>query len=174
MRFFFRSLPMLGAMTLLFAWLTQQFLYERWNGRLSAIATAESVFYTYQSNNALFNALFELTPESKQGRLRDLQQANYRDGLAALQKQVPEDKRRSVGARTAELEKRYSSLGALAPIQAELTSIQEFFQEAKERTAQEKAFWQKTFWGLYVLGSLLVLVGNIYKEWPARKEKASA
>jgi hypothetical protein len=120
------------------------------------------------------NALFELTPESNQGRLRELQQANYRYGLAALQKQVPEDKRQSIGTRTKELEKQYSSLGALAPVQAEITSIQEFFRAAKEHTAQEKAFWQRTFWGLYVLGSLLVLVGNVYKEWPVRKDKTSA
>jgi hypothetical protein len=40
----------------------------------------------------VFSALFELTPESHEGTLRELQQANYRDGLATLQKQVPEEK----------------------------------------------------------------------------------
>jgi hypothetical protein len=122
----------------------------------------------------LFSALFALTPESKQGRLRELQQANHRYGLAALQNQVPEEKRQSVGTRTKELEKQYSSLGALAPIQAEITRIQEFSRAVKEQTAPKKTLWQKTFWGLYVLGSLLVLGGNVYKEWPGSKDKTSA
>jgi hypothetical protein len=119
----------------------------------------------------LFSALFALTPESKQGRLRELQQANYCYGLAALQKQVPEEKRQSIGARTKELEKQYSSLGALAPIQAEITRIQEFSRAVKEQTAQKKTLWQKTFWGLYVLGSLLVLGGNVYMAGQQEQDK---
>ena len=52
-----RVLAVAGPLLLLLAWLTQQFLFDRWNGALNRLNSAEAVWDVYRSTHYLFNAI---------------------------------------------------------------------------------------------------------------------
>jgi len=68
-------------------WLYQQIEVEQNASELRRIASARSVYQTYQSNNALFNATNEILGQNERAseRLRNYQIYNYELGLAALE-----------------------------------------------------------------------------------------
>ena len=54
-----KIIPLFGSVILFLAWVFQQTLLGNANSELQRIYSAQSVFQTYQSNNALFNAILE-------------------------------------------------------------------------------------------------------------------
>ena len=58
---FLKVVPVVGSIILFLAWVFQQTLLGDANSTLQKINSAQSVFQTYQSNNALFNAILEST-----------------------------------------------------------------------------------------------------------------
>jgi len=62
--FFLREfLPVIGAVVLFGAWTLQQSIIEAQDRRSRDLANAVAVYQTYQSNNAIFNAILETSPD---------------------------------------------------------------------------------------------------------------
>jgi hypothetical protein len=165
----------LAAVLLLFSWLSQQFLFERWNGRLADLRAALGTYQTYQSNNALFNALRPLTPIEQRDGLWQLQSQNYRSGLTALRQALATERepelRKAIEQRTAEYMQSLAGrpeLGGrtneVASVQAQLEVLQEELQREEQDIERKKTLSQRVLWAFYILGSLLVLVAGLLHE----------
>jgi hypothetical protein len=154
-----------GALLLLCAWLTQQFLNDKWNSRLVRLAAARAAFQAYQSNNALFNAFVTIAPNGKEDDVRKLQMQNYRFGLQELREALPEGRLRSLDSRIKERAKERSGYAdpEMALMQGELEVIQEDAVAEALAIRQAKSNSQMLFSGLYICGSLLALVGTVFK-----------
>src|SRR5262249_13770868 len=76
-----------GAVLLLASWAFQQTLLDQANGEMQAIANAEGVYQTYQSNNALFNAGNEVLVGNAAAaqQVRRVQVYNYELGLRPVE-----------------------------------------------------------------------------------------
>lgn len=165
-----------GSVLLLSSFLTQQFIFEKWNGRLLQIKEADASFLAYQSNNHIFNAIFEIVPEAQKNRLRQLQLMNYQTALEQLwQELTPESKvslaaqgvRRIgisaiVNARTSDQIKDMN-----ATVQTQINFLISEFRSEQTKIEQKKQQAQLVFSALYIVGSLLLIIGNLA---PAQKE----
>lgn len=90
-------LPVCGTVGLLGLWLFQQTGIEQRADELRKIAAARSVFQTYQSNNAIFNAVSEVaSTETAKDQLRVYQVYNYELGLAAIENALPANQKRGI------------------------------------------------------------------------------
>ena len=80
-------IPVIGAVILFASWVVQQTLLEGANSRLQQIYVAENSFQTYQSNNALFNAISKLSGGGGdvQNYIRTVQIYNYQLGLRGME-----------------------------------------------------------------------------------------
>jgi hypothetical protein len=79
-------LTVLGPIAILGLWFYQQVAIEQRSSELRRIASAHDVFQTYQSNNALFNAINEMVgTETAQAQVRRFQVYNYELGLRAIE-----------------------------------------------------------------------------------------
>jgi hypothetical protein len=79
----------LATVLLLGLWLYQQTEVERRSRDLQKLTSARAVYQTYQSNNAIFNAVNEVAAESKSERIRQFQIYNYELGLRAIEDALP-------------------------------------------------------------------------------------
>ncbi|HEY2356851.1 MAG TPA: hypothetical protein VGH86_05335 [Phenylobacterium sp.] len=87
-------LPVFGTVGLLGLWLFQQTGIEHRAGELRQIATARAVFQTYQSTNAIFNAIGEAAQRpALQDSIRVSQIYNYELGLRAIEDVLPAARR---------------------------------------------------------------------------------
>jgi hypothetical protein len=83
-------LPVLGMVGLLGLWLYQQTGIESRASELRKIAAARAVYQTYQSHNAVFNAINEVVASPKaSSNLRNYQTYNYELGLNAIEQILP-------------------------------------------------------------------------------------
>jgi hypothetical protein len=90
-------LPVCGTVGLLGLWLFQQVGIEQRAGELRKIASARTDYQTYQSHNAVFNAVNEVVPNSGASeRVRIFQTYNYELGLAAIEKVLPTDLKKDI------------------------------------------------------------------------------
>ena len=73
-------------------WLYQQTEVERRSGELRKLASARSVYQTYQSHNAIFNAINEVVGDNKKAsrQLRIYQIYNYELGLKSIEAALSE------------------------------------------------------------------------------------
>jgi len=159
----FALIPVIGAVILFAAWVVQQTLLERANSSLQQIYAAENTFQTYQSNNALFNAIARL-PDAGAGTqdyIRTVQIYNYELGLRDMEALLGDSERQGIpGSVNA-----YSGMPPLDQkmeiVQERLTKIQGAVANQKERIAVRKASLNRKFFVLYALGSIVVLVGSV-------------
>ena len=156
-------IPVMGAIVLFASWVVQQTLLERANSRLQQIYAAENSFQTYQSNNALFNAVAKLSGDGHdaQDYIRTVQIYNYELGLRPMEALLTVSDRQGIpGAVNA-----YSGTPSLdekmAIVQERLTKIQEAVGRQKERIAAAKASLNRLFFALYAFGSIVVLAGSV-------------
>jgi hypothetical protein len=161
-------LTAVGALLLFLAWAAQQFLYEKWKGRLEEISEAHHTYETYQSNNALFNALIEVIPPEKHSMVWELQLRNYRLGLRSLRESLSGEQEKQLDSKIEERTQRYrgqfppDSVGSdFATVQAELEIIQIEHNHERESIAVQKATAQRIFWALYAIGSVAVIIGQV-------------
>lgn len=159
----FALIPVIGAVILFAAWIMQQTLLERANSSLQQIYAAENVFQTYQSNNALFNAIAKLPDAGAetQDYIRIVQIYNYELGLRDMEALLSGSERRDIpGSVNA-----YSGVPPLDQkmkiVQERLTKIQGAIARQKERIAERKASLSRVFFVLYALGSIVVLLGSV-------------
>jgi hypothetical protein len=152
-----------GAVLLFLSWAFQQSLVERVSRDVQAISNAQSVYQTYQSNNALFNGLYETLKGNEDGRerLRELQTYNYELGLKPLEELLDEEQRHGIppaAPRATSWEE------AMPIIQDRLEKIQVRLSEKKKRLEGNKDRLNWIFLALYGFGSVAILIASSLKE----------
>lgn len=157
-------IPVVGAVVLFASWVVQQTLLEDANSRLQEIYAAESSFQTYQSNNAVFNAITKLSGDQSDTHdyIRTVQVYNYELGLRPMEALLDPWERGAIpGAVNA-----YSGVppidDKLTIVQERLTKIQGAIAAQKERIAARKTSLNRLFFTLYALGSIAILLGSVF------------
>jgi len=94
-------LPVLGMVGLLGLWSFQQVGIEERTSELRKLASARANYETYQSTNALFNAITETVVKNKTivDRIRIFQLYNYELGLQKIEVSLPQSDRGEIPAR---------------------------------------------------------------------------
>jgi hypothetical protein len=156
-------LTVIGPVGVLGLWLYQQTEIDRNSSELRKIASARSIYQTYQSHNAVFNGLNELVGPTKPAEgLRNFQIYNYELGLAALENVLSPADRKGIPDRT----DAYSSESfdeKLRQTQQRLKLLQVKVNEkeasvrASADAAQNRYFW------IFVGLSLLSIAGAVGK-----------
>jgi hypothetical protein len=158
------SIAVLGSLILFLSWVFQQTLLEDANSTLQDINAAESVYQTYQSNNALFNAILETTSTSEHvdETVRRYQIYDYELGLrdmeALLSKEARKDIPNASPSDAYDYSRDYDSLQAVT--QERLGKIQEALLKKENEIVQRKQALNRTCLLIYAVGSLTVLVGS--------------
>lgn len=170
---------LLGSLLLLSSFLSQQFVFEEWNARSARIREANADFTAYQSNNAIFNAIFEIAREDRKDKVRQLQLINYQWALRYLWEEVTPDTKATLAAKGV----RQIGTGAMlttptadnieqwsTDVQAQIDSVQGEFRDEQKRIEQNKRKANLVFSALYIVGSVLVVIGNLVS---TRKDRIS-
>lgn len=154
-----------GAVLLFASWAFQQTLLDQANGEMQAISNAQSVYQTYQSNNALFNAVGEtLGGDARaQQRVRQFQIYSYELGLRPMESLLDPEQRQDLPDPVDVYSGDFEFEQALATTQDRLEKIQARLFEKKDRIQDRKTRLKWVFLTLYGLGSLAVLIANSLK-----------
>ena len=145
-------------------WLYQQIEVEQNASELRRIASARSVYQTYQSNNALFNATNEILGQNERAseRLRNYQIYNYELGLAALEQVLSPDEKEGIPERT-------DALGGfpfqtkMKNVQTRLELLQTRLNEKEAAIRQAAGAAQKTYFWIFVALACLSIFGAVGK-----------
>jgi len=164
-------LPALATVLLLGLWLYQQTEVEKRSRHLQKLAAARDMYLTYQSHNAVFNAINELADEAKSERVRQFQVYNYELGLRALEDTLPESDRRDVP----EAPDAYSPASFASKMertQTRLEMLQDKLTARESSVAAAARRAKTTYVWLYVALSVVAIVGTVCKLvvkflWPA-------
>lgn len=157
-------LTVLGPIGVLGLWLYQQTAVEERANELRRLSGAKAVFQTYQSNNALFNAINEVVGKdaAETARIRSFQIYNYELGLAAIEGVLsPEDK--------GGIPPRVDAYGdgdvaaKMQQIQTRLSALQTALERRQAAIGQEAAATRKTYFAMYILLALLSIGGAMLK-----------
>jgi hypothetical protein len=143
-----------GAIVLFSAWVFQQSVVETANRLSRRIDAAENVFITYQSNNALFNAILATTDHQPPtvGDVRRFQAYNYLLGLKRL----------------ADI----TGVPLIIDPQAPSPKVDEWHGEIERRKLEmreninrRRELYNTIFVRVYGLGSLVILIVNVLSGW---------
>jgi hypothetical protein len=157
-------LPVLGTIGLLGLWLYQQTAIESRSDELRKLASARTVYQTYQSNNALFNVINELIEiPSKAARLREFQLYNYELGLSAIQKVLPETD-------TSDIPPAPNAYGSAEDFEAKMKQTQTRLEILQDRLQKRQehiqdvadAYKQTSLW-CYIGLSVMTILGAVCK-----------
>jgi hypothetical protein len=158
---FIKVMPIFGSVIIFVSWGVQQTLLDEANSTLQEISNAWSVFQTYQSNNALFNAL--KNPNNRES-IEILQIYNYEFGLRGLEDLLDDEDRATIPPpvnpfdSTADdaTRRRITSI-----VQERTVKIQEKVFQKQEEANQHKEMLNNIFLLMYAIGSLIVLTGGL-------------
>lgn len=157
-------LPVFGTIGLLGLWMFQQTGIEERSSELRNLAAARTVYQTYQSNNALFNALVAPFQKDKEveNQIRLFQIYNYELGLGAIEQALPPTEKRDIPPA------RSAYVGS--SIQTKINLVQERLEKLQGRlTEREKAVRleagtaKKIYLWLYLGLSLMMIAGAVLK-----------
>jgi hypothetical protein len=156
-------LPVCGTVGLLGLWLFQQVGIDQRAAKLRKIAAARSIYQTYQSNNAVFNAIGEVaTKDTAKDRLRTFQTYNYELGLAAIEDALPAEERRGIPlARSAYDGTPIDDKVALTQRRLELLQSRLADYEKSVRDAADRD--RRMYFVLYLIISAVSLAGALLK-----------
>jgi hypothetical protein len=172
----------LGSLLLLSSFLSQQFVFEKWNARSARIREANTDFMTYQSQNAVFNALYEIAREDRRERIRQLQLNNYQWALQYLWAEIGADAKAALAKKGVHQKAALAMPSAptpdtimqrIAEVQAQIGSLQGEFRAEQNRIDQNKLRANLLFAALYIAGSALVIIGNLVPNPKDRSSQAS-
>jgi hypothetical protein len=156
-------LPVGGTIGLLGLWLFQQTGIEQRASEMRRIDAARNVYQTYQSHNAVFNAIGEVTTNAAaQNRLRVFQIYNYELGLAALENALPADERADVPA----AQNAYDGTpidDKMALTQQRLELLQDRLAKREQSVRDAAAADKRMYFVLYLVISALSLTGALLK-----------
>lgn len=152
-------------MGLLGLWLYQQTQLERRSGELRKLATARSIFQTYQSNNALFNAINEVLANDKKAsdQLRVFQVYNYELGLAAIENALADHDKEGIPQATSAYDPTEDVQSKMDRTQKRLGTLQETLAEQEQSiSSAADAARRRYLWGFIGL-SLISIGGAVFK-----------
>jgi hypothetical protein len=152
-----------GAVTLFGAWTFQQTLLNSANERLQGISSAEVRFETYQSNNALFNAIAAEAVPNAQSEIRRFQTISYELGLEHLAKPLSPEEKAHLPAAPRPYDGDWNFEAAMTKTQRRIEAIQAALQSRRQEVAESSSIANRVFFVLYAAGSLLILAVNIGK-----------
>jgi hypothetical protein len=158
-------ISIIGAVTLFGAWAYQQTLLNEANGRLQAINSAELRFETYQSHNALYNALFATAPTNVQSEIRRFQVINYSMALSHLEKPLSPEEQAHLPPAPRPFDGDWNVTTAVPQMQKRIEAVQTTLHNRKQEVAASSATANRVFLIWYAVGSLLILavgVGRIF------------
>ena len=158
-------LPVLGTVGLLGLWLYQQVGIERRSSELQKLSAAHSIYQTYQSNNALFNALNELMGKDKRAseRLREFQIYNYELGLQAIEQVLPDSTRSKIPAAPDAYDSNVGYETKMDQTQARLERLQGALSARQEVIRRAAADAKGLYLKLYIAISLTAILGSALK-----------
>jgi peptidoglycan hydrolase CwlO-like protein len=157
-------IPVLGSLILFLSWVFQQTLLEDANSTLQKIYNARTVYQTYQSNNAMFNAIIETVEndrESVEEKIRKFQIYNYELGLRDMEALLNDEARADIPEAPHAYSTTQSADVMLNTTQDRLTKIQVRLAAKENEIVSRKSTLNKMFLGLYAVGSTAVLVGSV-------------
>jgi hypothetical protein len=159
-------LPVIGTIGLLGLWLYQQKQIEKFTNELRKINSARNVYQTYQSNNAIFNAMKELAPLKKNATdtIFSYQIYNYELGLADIEKVLSKTERRGLPhGKTDQSDIMGNPQKAFELTQKRLEILYDKLDQ-KEKTIQlasEKS--KKRYFWAYIFLSTISIIGAVFK-----------
>lgn len=162
-KIFIDIVPVLGSLVLFLSWVFQQTLLEDANSTLQKIYNARSVYQTYQSNNAVFNAISETIEDDQESveQIRRFQIYNYELGLKDMELLLDDQTRTDVPEAPYAYSTTQSVDVMLNTTQDRLGKIQVKLADREDEIVSRKSTLNKIFLGLYTVGSVTVLVGSI-------------
>jgi hypothetical protein len=154
-----------GAVLLFVSWAFQQTLLDKANGRAQALSNAQAIYQTYQSNNALFNAVVATLAgnESAQREIRRYQISNYALGLQPMENLLEPSDRTNLPGPVDVFSGDFDYARAIETTQTRLEAIQNGIRDEKNQIEGRKARLRWVFLTLYGLGTLVVLLANSIK-----------
>ena len=158
-------LPVVGTVALLGLWFYQQTEVERRVGELQRLASARAVYQTYQSNNALFNAINEMSGKNEKAseQIRVYQMYNYELGLEAIEEALPAPDKAGIPPRTWAYDSSVNLQTKMDQVQERLGKLQDKLTE-REKTIRYAANTAKRAYLLIYVGiSLFTIMGAICK-----------
>ena len=150
-----------GAVTLFGAWAFQQTLLSEANGRLQGVTSAELRFETYQSHNALFNALVAMAPANAQPEIRRFQVINYEMALGHLEKPLTPEEQARLPPAPRPFDGDWNFSTAMPQMQKRIEAVQTTLQNRKKEVGESSAMASRVFLIWYAAGSLLILAVSV-------------
>jgi len=157
-------LPLVGTIGLLGLWFYQQTGVERRSSELRNLATANTVFQTYQSHNAVFNAIFQTAKNDMDAsrEIRRAQNRNYEFGLKALENVLTSSERAGIPAAP-----QMFNSGDIGPMldrtQKRLELLQQRVAEKEKAVQHSVAMANSVYLWLYIGMSLVAIIGAFFK-----------
>jgi hypothetical protein len=160
-------LPVLGGLLLFSSWVVQQTLLGEANASLQRIEVAEGSYATYQSNNALFNAMREIAqrdeplPPAVMDSVLRFQAKNYELGLHPMEAVLKNEEVHASLPPAANPDDLATPPDAIIETtQARLGQIQLALRGEKRSIEDDKRERTGLFIALYAVGSIIVLAGT--------------
>lgn len=160
---FLKIIPVVGSIILFLAWTFQQTLLGNANSTLQRINSAQSVFQTYQSNNALFNAILETANSNAESisKVRSSQIYNYDLGLRELEALLTEEEKADIPKQPNPFSGTPDTDTMMSILQTRINIIQGKLEAKKAAIAKLKSMYNNVFLSLYVIGTLTILIGSV-------------
>jgi hypothetical protein len=157
-----KIIPVVGSIILFLAWVFQQTLLGEANNTSQRISNAQSIFQTYQSNNALFNAIVETvkTDSGPVDKIRRAQIYNYELGLRELEALLDDEAKATIPSPPNPFSGTSDAEAMMRVTQERINMIQGKLVKMREKIAERKAALNVIFLVLYAIGSLAVLIGS--------------
>jgi peptidoglycan hydrolase CwlO-like protein len=157
-----RIVPILGSLILFLSWVFQQTLFEEANSTLQRIQAAQTVYQTYQANNAMFNAIIETTDDKEAiEQIRRFQMYNYELGLRDMEMLLDDRAKRNIPKAPDAYDASRSVEDMMTVVQERLTTIQEKLATKEEKIVRRKSALNRVFLAGYAVGSATLLVGSV-------------
>lgn len=158
-------LPVLGTIGLLGLWTFQQTGIEIRTSELQKLAAAHAVYQTYQSHNAIFNAVIATAGNTKgvADEIRRFQINNYETGLQAIEDSLPSSEKKDIPAAPPAYDSSMDTDTKINLTQERLEKLQTKLADRQAAISREAASAKRLYLWLYVGLSLMMVTGAILK-----------
>ena len=168
-------LPIVGTVALLGLWLYQQTSMEQRAADLRKLDSAHSVYQTYQSNNAIFNAINEGMQDKPQlsRNVRRYQIYNYELGLHAIEDVLSPEEKKGIPASPNAYSSTESYSDQMVVTQSRLELLQERLEEREKQVHAAADSASTINLCLYLAFSLISVVGAAFQIAAMKLEAAA-
>lgn len=158
-----KLVPVFGSLVLFFSWVFQQTWLGDANSRVQKLENAQSIFQTYQANNALFNAIGETAKSSGKSfeEVRRFQIINYEQGLRELEGLLDNEEKTDIPKPPRTLDGGQNVNEMMSITQERIDKIQSKLMDRRNKIINSKSAINTIFLILYTIGSVTVLIGSI-------------